>query len=271
MNCALGVLKFAIPFLNDGHEVSTESYKLFCVIMRDAVSSTLTREQKWEASRLALHSAYKSDQHSPRAGDPQDIIAFLNHHFELVEQGEDHDEPIQDALCALAYASIPETIEALKNLDLTQPSFVRRICRMLQKCKPPRLHKAALFLLPLIADKWFNTPNPIMDDNEMKNLCVDWASAVEQIWDADAVREPVLAVLLDMINSPHWRPHVVPEKWKLLEYLALIPDDSQPLARCLKNPGLVDAISIMGNPDAMVIWSRVLLLRYNQLDPVVWK
>ena len=96
-----------------------------------------------------------------------------------------------------------------------------------------------------------------------------WASAVDEIWGTDAVREPTLAVLFDMTNSPHWRPHVVPEKWKLLAHSDSVPDDSRPLARCLKNPDLIDAITTAGNPDAIVLWSRISLLKYNQLDAKV--
>lgn len=77
-----------------------------------------------------------------------------------------------------------------------------------------------------------------------------------------------------MINPPHWRPHVIPEKRKLLEHFDLIPDDSpdaQPL-RCLENPDPVDAIMAMGNSEPMVIWSKVLLPKYDQLNSKVqWR
>jgi len=100
-------------------------------------------------------------------------------------------------------------------------------------------------------------------------LCKGWASTVDEVWSTDGVQAPTLAILLDMINCPHWRPHVVPEKWRLLAHCASVPDDSQPLTRCLKNPGLVDAITTVGNPDAAVVWSKILLLKYHQLDPEV--
>ena len=63
---------------------------------------------------------------------------------------------------------------------------------------------------------------------------MDWASAVDGIEHAYDVQKATLAVLFRMINSPHRRPHIIPEKWRLLEYFASVPDDSQPL-RCVDN------------------------------------
>jgi hypothetical protein len=111
-----------------------------------------------------------------------------------------------------------------------------------QDDKPFELRKAALFFLPLIGDRWFNTPHPIMEPDQMRSLCVDWASAVDGIEHTYDVQKATLAVLFGMINSPHWRPHIVTEKWKLLEYFTSVPDDSQPLRRCIDNPELMDAI-----------------------------
>ena len=91
------------------------------------------------------------------------------------------DEPIQNALHMLAYASTSKCIETLKSVDPTQSSFACGICFTLQDAWPLKLRKAALFFLPLIAEKWFNTPDPIMTPNETKCLCVDWASTVDEV------------------------------------------------------------------------------------------
>ena len=258
-------MRLVVPLSNN--DIAARSYDLFHVIMK-ALASPAHPERKWEASRLALHGAYKSDRFLPPVKDPQPILAFLSHHFELVEDGKVHDEPIQDALRALAYDSTPETIEALKNFE-TRPSFVHGICHVFQEGKPLQLRKAALFFLPLIADKWFNTRRPFTNDNEIKRLCVGWASAVDEVWGTDDVCGPTLALLLDMINCPHWRPHVVPEKWKLLEHFDSVPDDSQPLARCLK---IFDQRAVASGFPTFVIASTnsgFLLFKYNQLDPAV--
>ena len=194
------------------NEVASENYELCRVLMVAPVSSVFTEERKWEASRFAMHAAYKLDGAFPQVKDPRPILLFLSYHLRRAIRSENYDEPIQTALRALASASTPETIRAFNNFDSTQPYFVHGICHVFQEHKPLQLRKAVLSFLPLIADKWFNTRRPIMNDNEMKGLCTNWASAVDEVWGADGAREPVLTVLLVMINSPHWRPHVVRDK-----------------------------------------------------------
>ena len=250
------------------NEVTSENYELFCALMGAPVSSVFTEERKWEASRIAIHAACKLDGAFPQVKDPRPILLFLSYHLRRAIQSERYDEPVQTALSALASASAPEAISAFNNFDSTQPSFVHGISHMLQKHKPLQLRKAVLFFLPLIADKWFNTRRPIMNDNEMKGLCTDWASAVDEVWGADGAGEPALTVLLFMINSPHWRPHVVRDKWKLLDHPALLPD-SQAFGRCLENPDAVDAILKVANPDTVLLWSKLLWLKYEMLTPAV--
>ena len=248
-------------------DVATKSYHLFHVVMRTPISPP-RQEKKCEASRLALHGAYKWIRASPSVGDPGDVLTFLNQRFKMAARDENKDESIRDALGALAYASdTPATIEALKRYDATDTSFVRGICSAFKDDRLPQLRAAAVFFLPLIGDKWFNTRDPIMGSDEMKTFCVDWASSVDNTRNA---QKAALTVLLYMINSPHWRPHIVAEKWKLLEYFPVIPEDCQlPLKMCLTNPGLMHAISEMGNPDAVDLWSKTLWLNYNELAPDV--
>ena len=251
-------------------DIAEKSYQLFHVVVQAPVSLAYSQEKKWHASRLALHGAYKWDVYMPFVEDPQDVLIFLDHHFDLATGGdENQDEPIQNALRALAYAPSPVTIEALKRFDPTEPSFVRGICYVYQSNKSFQLRKAALFFLPLIGDRWFNTPHPIMEPDQMSRLCVDWASAVDGIEHTYDVQKATLAVLFGMINSPHWRPHIVVEKWKLLEYFTAVPDDSQPLRRCIDNPELMEAIKDVGNPAAMVLWLAILWLKYKELIPEV--
>ena len=81
-----------------------------------------------------------------------------------------------------------------------------------------------------------------------------------------AVKTAALTVLLEMINSPSWRPHIVVEKLGLLEDLKSVPDDFQPLRSCINNPDLVDAIKGVGHPTAIVYWVTILWLKYGVLD-----
>ena len=262
---ALEALRLIAPL--SGSDITMKSYDLFHVIMRAPVSSAYSEEKKWEASRLALHCAYKLDEVLPEVEDPKDILAFLTHHFQLAEKGEDHDEPIRNALRALAIASTPKSVEILKDFDPTQPSFVHGIRFAFHDIRSQEVRKAALLFLPLIADKWFNAPDPIMTSDEMESLCVDWASAIDEVGlSTPAVQKAVLAVLLEMMNSPHWCPHIVPEKWKLLEYLpSAVSDDSQALKRCLGSMELLKEISNIENPEAVTLWSTILWLKYGEL------
>jgi hypothetical protein len=253
------------------NNIAQKSYSLFHVVMQTPTSDVYSQEKKLEASRLAVHGAYKWGGSLPPVGDPQHILTFLGHHFDLVpESGQNQqnpiqDEPIQDALRALAYASVPVTIDALNRFNPTQPSFVRGICYVYQDDRPFELHNTALFFLPLIADRWFNTSDPIMNPDQMESFCVNWASAVDASEHTEDVRKATLAVLFRMINSPHWRPHIVPEKWELLKYPTPVPDDFQPLKKCVNNPDLIDAISKVKNPAALVHWLTILWLRHKEL------
>ena len=252
-------------------DVTQKSYALFHLIMRTRVSYGFTTKKKWEAARLTLHGAYKWDKSLPWVKDPQDILTFLDHHFDMASKsaGNEWDLPIQNALRALAYAPDKTTTDTLSKFDPTEPSFVRGICYVYQQHKPFQLRKAALFFLPLIGDKWFNTDRPIMEPDQMRKFCIDWAHNVDGIEHTSDVQKATLDVLFGMINSPHWRPHIVTKKWKLLEYFAAVPDDSQPLRRCLENPELMDVVTDVEDPAAIVLWLAILWLKYNELIPEV--
>ena len=266
---ALKSMELIAPLSSGG--VSQKSYNLFHIVMQAPTSITYTQKKKWEASRLAMHGAYKLDQSLPWVGDPHDVLAFLDHHFDLAtaKGGQNQDEPIQNALRALAYASDPVTIDHLSHFDSAKPSFVHGLCHAFKNGKPSQLRRAAFFFLPLIGDKWFNAPRPIMKPEQMKSLCADWASTVDAIEDSDDVQRAALAVLLGMINSRDWRPHIATEKWDLLKDFISLPDDSQPLKRCVDNPELTNAIRSVANPAAIVHWLKILWMKYKELIPEV--
>ena len=248
-------------------DAAQKSYNLFRVVMKAPISATYTQQKKWEAARLTMHGAYKSDEFLPPVKDPQDILDFLTHHFDLTAKDSQYqDAPIQNALRALGHASSPAAVKSLKGFDPTQPRFFADGIRYAYRNdKQPQLRKAAFFFLPLISDKWFDTPHQIMKPDEMKSFCADWASTMDSIEDTDDVKRAGLTVLFGMINSPHWRPHIVEEKWKLLESFALVTDDSQALRKCIGNLELIDTIKGMGNAENMTRWLKILWLRYGEL------
>ena len=126
---ALEAMKLIAPF-SEG-DIPQKNYHLFRVLMQAPVSPTYSKEKKWDGSRLAIHGAYKGDNSLPWVEDPQDVLTFLGQHLDLATTGgENQDEPIQDVLRALAYASSPATIEALKDFDPTvSATFTRTTSR----------------------------------------------------------------------------------------------------------------------------------------------
>lgn len=265
---ALQAMELVAPFPDN--KIAQKSYGLFHVIMDAPISLAFTTKKKWTAARLVMDGAYKWDKFLPWVEDPSHMLAFLNHHFELIATSDENwDRPIQNALRALAYASGPTTIDALSKFDPTQPSFVRGICYACEDGRPFQLRKAILFLLPMISDKWFNAPEPFMDGDQMRKFCMNWSSSVDGIEHTYDVQRATLAVLFSMINSSLWRSHINPDKWKLLEYFTSVPGDSRPLRRCLDNPDLTEAIRGVDNPAAIVLWIAILWMKYTELIPVV--
>lgn len=65
-----------------------------------------------------------------------------------------------------------------------------------------------------------------MGTDRMASLCVDWASTVDDIEHTSDVQNAALVLLFDMMNSPHWRLHIVSDKWNLLEYFTEVPGNS---------------------------------------------
>ena len=153
--------------------------------------------------------------------------------------------------------------------DPINPSFVRCLRCAYKNNKPLELRKTALFFLPLVGDKIFNTPKPIIEPDEMKSFCADWASTVDSLELIPNVQKAALTVLLGMINSPHWRPHIVPEKWQLLKYFTSVPDNSQPFRRCIDNQDLIEVVWDMDNPAPSFLWLMILWLKYEELIPEV--
>ena len=267
INRALEVLWFMDPLIDNVD--AQNSYDLFHIVMQAPVSLAYPEEKKWIAARLAMRGAHKWVNDLPRIGDPRYIFAFLNHHLDLLTGGyQDQERPIQNALHVLGRAPGLDHIEP-KCIDLTNSSFIRGICHVFREEQPLQLRAAAFSFLPLLDEEWFNTPRPIMESDQMKSLCADWASTVDAIEHTDDVRRVALTTFLGMIDSLHWRPFILAEKWKLLEYFTSVPDDSRPLGRCINNRQLMKVIMDLGNPDIVALWFAILGYKYKELVPGV--
>lgn len=248
------------------------SHRLFHVVIQAPISLACSQEKKWNACRLAMRGAYKCGKLLPWVEDPHNILTFLDYHFYLATKyNENQDEPIQNALCVLGYMSKPFVIQALERFTLANPSFVQGICYAFQDVRPFQLRVAALKFLALVSDGWFNAPRPIMGPGRMRNLCVDWASLVDNMkpTDVDEVRKATLTVFFGIIGSPHWCIHMDLEKWKLLEDFTSVPDDSRPFRRCIDNPELMRGIKDTEDPALMTLWLKILWLKYTELIPQV--
>ena len=271
---AFDIFECILPPPSHGH--AQKSFDLFHVIdnirKADKFPNIFSYEKQWEASRLTMHAAYGSGKFRPPVEDPQAVLGFLDHHLDWVAPREENQgEPIQNALRALVETCHPAMIAGVKGFELTGKGFVHGICQLFRDDKPSQLRKAALFFLPLISDQWFNAVDPILDFNGRKTLCINWASVVDGIGiePTPDTQRAILAVLLGMMNSPHWRPYIPMDKWKFLEYFTSVPDDSQPLKRCIDNEGLIDAVNDVGNPRASFLWLEILWLKYGELNPLI--
>jgi len=139
----------------------------------------------------------------PRVEDPQDILYFLDYHFSSVGGNWGQDKPIYNASRVLAYTSGSVTTDVLKGFDATNSSFVHGICYTLQDDRALQLRKAALLFLPLISDRWFNTPHPVMEPDQMRSLYANWASVVDNTYHSYGVQMTTLTVFLGVLNSHH--------------------------------------------------------------------
>ena len=260
-----------VSYLPDD-EVALKSYDLFHVVMDASVPETHS-EKKWEAARLAIYGAYRGGALISQVKDQEDtsrILRFLDYHFELAAgKGQDQDEPIRIALHALICTCNPTFITAPGPFDPTENSFVRGIRYAFQDDRPRNLRRTALLFLPLIRDEWFKTSSLTMDPEQMKRFCADWASTVECVEKTPAVKTAALTIFFEMINSPQWRPCVVPDTWALLEHPMSFPYGFHPPRSCINNPDLMDAVRGVDDPRAVMHWVGFLWLKYGELDPGV--
>jgi hypothetical protein len=267
----------------EDNTVCQRSYSLFRVIL----VSPFGKEDIWKASRFAVHGAYKWDRFLPWVQDPSDLIKFLSHHFTLQAKGEDEvaSEPIQDTLRALAYASGEATIEALKKFDSTDKLFVEGIRKAFENDRPFQTRKAALFLMPVIQDRWFDDSlkEDLMSDDQKTEFGKNWASAVDGIEHTFDVKKATSSTLFSMLNSNKWRSHITEDKWKLMECFTVLPNDSKPFNACKKNPEILPWLkskaespsegdgknNAKANEGLMKLWLAILWLDYPNLPEAV--
>ena len=233
---SLDALRLITPLQNN--PISVASYALFHVIL----SSPFEEEELWAAARLAINGTYKWDTFLPWVEDPDDIIKCLTRHFAIQAKGEDDiaRQPIEDSLRALAYGSNKTTLEGLKKFDLTDKLFVNGIRKALAEDRPFQTRKAALFLMPIIQDKWFDDSlEDVMSDEVKDEFCKNWGSAIKGIDGTMDVRKATCTTLFGMLNSEKWRSHIVKDTLELMMYFSCLPEDTKPFTRCKENASVL--------------------------------
>ena len=244
---SLDAMRLIAPLENN--TIAQSSYSLFRVIL----SSSFEKEEIWTAARFAMHGAYKWDKFLPWVEGPDDVIDFLAHHFAIQAKGEDDvaKQPIEDALRAIAYASNETTLEVLKRFDHTDKVFVDGIRKAFEEDRPFQTRKAAVFIMPIIQDKWFDDSSEgIMSDEEKDEFCKNWGSAADNVKRSIDKRKATCATLFAMLNSEQWRSHIVMDNLKLVDYFTDLsddpklrfidlPDDSKYFTACKRNASIL--------------------------------
>ena len=270
---SIDAMRLIAPLGNE--PIAEGCYSLFRVIL----SSSFEKERIWEAARFAFHGAYSWDRYLPWVEDPNDVIEFLAHHFAIQAKGEDGvaAQPIEDVLRAVAYASNETTLKGLRKFDYAHELFVGGIQKALEEDRSFQTRKAALFLMPIIQDKWFDdTLEEVMSDEEKGEFCKNWGSAVDGIEHTVDVKKATCETFFAMLNSEKWRSHIVKDKLELMEYFGDLPDDSKSFTACKKNTSVLPWLRSAGVEEAgeegiektklWKLWVAILWSDYTNLS-----
>jgi hypothetical protein len=92
---------------------------------------------------------------------------------------------------------------------------------------------------------------------------------VDGIEQTKDVKRTVAFVLPGIANPAMWRPHIPQDKWKLLEYINELPDESSPRLRCEASEKFVSALKTMDNRGMLKLWLAILWRACADLKPVV--
>ena len=233
---SVDAMRLIAPLKNSA--IAQGSYSLFHAVL----SSSFEEEEIWVAARLAGHGAYKWDHFLPWVNDPNDAMKSLLHHFAIQAEGRDDvaTQPIEDMLRAIAYASNEQALEGLKKFDLADKVFFGGVRKALGGDRPFQTRKATLFLLKIVQDKWFDDSlEDVISDEEKDEFSKNWGSAVDGIEHNVDVKKATCGTFFAMLNSKRWRPHILKNKFKLMEHFADIPDDSKYFIACKKNASVL--------------------------------
>ena len=248
--------------------VPRRCFELFITVMTN--TSHLPPDLKWEAARLAMHGAFKWDGYYPIVSGPQEVLSFLDYHFDLQAKGENQDEAIQYAIRALAFGASPTCIDALAQFDPTVYPFFDGIRSLFHSDKPHELKKAALCFLSHIEAHWFPVFSEHVSPDAVQDFCEDLVSAINEVFiDEIEVKKAATTILLSMADASTFRLHIPLHMWEHLEFVHELEDGSQPLRRCRENPDIIPALRRTKDQKPLLLWMAILWREIMKLNPKI--
>lgn len=230
-------------------------------------ASHLPVDLKWEAARLAMHGAFKWDGYYPAVAGPQEVLSFLDHHFDLQAKGENQDEAIQYAIRALAFGASPACVDALGQFDPTAHPFFDGIRSLFHADKHHELKKAALCFLSHIETRWFPVFSEHVSPDAVQDFCEDLVSVVNVVFmDEAEVKRATTTILLSMADASTFRLHIPLHMWEHLEFVHELDDGSRPLRRCRDNPDIIPALRRAKDQKPLLLWLAILWREITKLD-----
>ena len=228
-------------------------------------------DQHWEATRLALHAAFRDYGRTADPGEPKEILKFLDYHVGLQGAIEDHETYIGYALASLVRSGEgdPLTFQCFRDFNWTSRSFVRGVCLMMHPHRPVELRGDISALIALLSDSWFNSSVLATEPEEMSKFCEHYATFMDGVAHEPDIRTESVTILFGMLRSPDWRNHIVTKFWRVLAYCAQVRD-TESVRWCLQNAiELLEFTRGLPDGEGLKWWYGTLWLRYDKLDTTV--
>lgn len=230
----------------------------------------LPTDLKWDAARLAIHGAFKWDGYYPMVSGPQEVLSFLEYHFDLQAKGENQDEVIEYAIRALAFGASQTCLDALAQFDPTVHPFFDGIRSLFHSDKPHELKKAALCFLSHIEARWFPVFSEHVPPDAVQDFCEELVSVVDDVFvDELEVKRAATTVLLSMADVSTFRLHIPLHLWEHLEFVHELKEGSPPLRRCKINPDIIPALRRTKDQKPLLFWLAILWREIPKLDPKI--
>lgn len=230
----------------------------------------LPTDLKWDAARLAIHGAFKWEGYYPMVSSPQEVLSFLEYHFDLQVKGENQDDDIQYAVRALAFGASQTCLDALAQFDPTGYPFFDGIRSLFHPDKPHELKKAALSFLSHIEARWFPVFSEHVSPDAVQDFCEELVSVIDEVFvDELEVKRAATTVLLSMADASTFRLHIPLHMWEHLEFVHELKEDSHTFRRCKDNPDIIPALRRTKDQKPLLLWLAILWREITKLDPKI--